>query len=209
MDYQCELRIGMANSMQNDDLDTEQVRIVGLAGSLRKESLNKKLLRAAISLSPQGMVIKVQDISLIPLYNADLEDGLSLNAVYDFKEAISGSDGILFVTPEYNFGIPAVTKNLIDWASVKSVQGNVLYRKPIAIMGIGGGTRGNTSIARMEVRQSVVFPGALPLPGSDVGISGGLANFDNNGNLIDQDSITRVSEYLIEFKRWILFTKER
>lgn len=195
--------------MQNDDLDTEQVRIVGLAGSLRKESLNKKLLRAATFLSPQGMVISTQDISSIPLYNADLEDDLLLNAVYAFKEAISKSDGVLFVTPEYNFGIPAVTKNLIDWASVISVQGNVLHRKPIAIMGIGGGTRGNTSIARMEVRQSVVFPGALPLPGSDVGISGGIANFDNNGNLIDQDSITRVSEYLIEFKKWILFTKER
>ncbi len=200
----------MPSSNTHDTNDSEvTLQITGVAGSLRAASLNKKLLSAASNLAPENMFIHEQDISSIPLYNADLEFNGAPEPVVEFKKAILESDGLLIVTPEYNFGLPAVTKNLIDWASLKSHPGNVLYRKPIAIMGIGGGTRGNTSLARMEVRQTVVFPGALPMPNADVGISGGASNFDSSGTLIDEDAIQRVTEYLVSFKHWIEFIKGR
>jgi len=182
---------------------TNSLKVVAFAGSLRRESLNRLLLRSAISLAPEGMVIEELDISDIPLFNADVE-AEPAQSVTDFKESVAAAGGLLIVTPEYNWGIPAVTKNLIDWASRRNTPpGNVLLNKPVSIMAIAGGTRGTGALARSHVREVLVFPRAIPMPSGDVGLSGGLSNFDDNGELINEVARTMVEQNLAGFADWI------
>ena len=179
------------------------LKVVAFAGSLRRESLNRLLLRSAIYLAPNGMVIEELDISVIPLFNADLEDE-PLQSVTAFKESVDAADGLLIVTPEYNWGIPAVTKNLIDWASRNNTPpGNVLLNKPVSIMAIASGPRGTGALARSHVRDVLVFPRAIPMPSGDVGLSGGLSNFDNQGGLVNEAAQTMVEQNLTAFANWI------
>ena len=114
-------------------MSTKPVKVVAFAGSLRRESLNRLLLQAAISLAPEGMVIEELDIHDIPLFDEDMEIDGPPQSVISFKESVGAADGLLIVTPEYNWGIPAVTKNLIDWASRRSrVPGSgVRVRHPV------------------------------------------------------------------------------
>ena len=182
---------------------TSPLKVVAFAGSLRRESLNRLLLRSAISLAPEGMVIEELDIYDIPLFNADVE-AEPAQSVTDFKESVAAADGLLIVTPEYNWGIPAVTKNLIDWASRRNTPpGNVLLDKPVSIMAISGGTRGTGALARSHVRDVLVFPRAIPMPSGDVGLSGGQSNFDDQGKLIDETAQTVIEQNLVAFADWI------
>src|ERR1700738_3936359 len=93
------------------------VRVVGLAGSLRQGSYNRALLRAAQERAPQGMTIEIFDLLTVPLYNGDVEAGGDPVGVAAMKAAIRAADSVLFVTPEYNHGVPGVMKNAVDWAS--------------------------------------------------------------------------------------------
>ena len=180
------------------------VNVVGFAGSLRTGSLNRLLLRSAVSLAPDGMAIDELDISEIPLFNADVDADGPPQSVTSFKESVAASDGLLIVTPEYNYSIPAVTKNLIDWASRRnSHPGNVLLNKPVSIMSIVGGTRGRGALACAHLRHALVFPGAIPMSSGDVGVSGGQSNFDSDGNLVNEDAITQIEQNLVRFASWI------
>jgi len=182
---------------------TSPLKVVAFAGSLRRESLNRLLLRSAISLAPEGMVIEELDISDIPLFNADVE-AEPAQSVTDFKESVAAADGLLIVTPEYNWGIPAVTKNLIDWASRRNTPpGNVLLDKPVSIMSIAGGARGTGALARAQVRDVLVFPRAIPTPSGDVGLYGGQSNFDDQGKLINETAQTIIEQNLVAFAAWI------
>src|ERR671920_1795334 len=94
-----------------------KLKILGFAGSLRAGSYNKALLRAAIDLLPEGVTLEIFDLLGIPAYNQDLESDMPAK-VKEFKSKISEeSDSILIATPEYNFSVPGVLKNAIDWAS--------------------------------------------------------------------------------------------
>jgi chromate reductase, NAD(P)H dehydrogenase (quinone) len=90
--------------------------VLGIAGSLRKGSYNRGLLRAAQQLAPEGVSVENFDLDGIPLYNQD-DEGNHPARVAEFKARIRAADAILFVTPEYNYSIPGVLKNAIDWAS--------------------------------------------------------------------------------------------
>jgi len=94
----------------------EHINIVGFAGSLRRSSYNRGLVRAAAESAPPGITIEVLDLADIPLYNQDVEDAGEPLSVAKFKGAISGASALLVATPEYNHGIPGVLKNAIDWA---------------------------------------------------------------------------------------------
>jgi chromate reductase len=184
-------------------ITTHPLKIVAFAGSLRKESLNLLLLRSAISMAPENMVIEELDIQNIPLFNADLE-AEPLQSVLDFKESVAAADGLLITTPEYNWGIPAVTKNLIDWASRRNTPpGNVLLNKPVSIMSIAGGSRGTGAMVRSQLRSVIVFPRAATMPSGDVGLSGGLSNFDSGGKLINETARGMVEQNLADFAEWI------
>ena len=108
------------------------LNILGIAGSLRKSSYNRGLLRAARQLAPEGVSVEIFDLDGIPLYNQD-DDGNPPARVMEFKERIRAADAILFVTPEYNYSIPGVLKNAIDWAS-RPYGDSAWEGKPVAVM---------------------------------------------------------------------------
>src|SRR5262245_65356032 len=91
--------------------------VLAFAGSLRRGSYNRALVRAAQEVAPPGMAIEIFEIAGIPLYNGDVEAAGDPEPVARFKQAIRAADGLLIATPEYNHGVPGVTKNAIDWAS--------------------------------------------------------------------------------------------
>jgi len=120
--------------------------IIGFAGSLRRQSFNASLLRAAAALMPAGSTLEIASIAEFPLYNADVENGQGIPAsVTRLKDRIAATQGLLIATPEYNNSIPGVAKNAIDWlsrpdADVKRVFGN----RPVALMGASPGSFGTT-----------------------------------------------------------------
>src|SRR5690242_11114722 len=127
--------------------------ILGIAGSLRKQSYNRGLLRAASGLTPEGVTIETFGLDGIPPYNQDKEANLP-ERVKLLKERIRASDAILLVTPEYNYSVPGVLKNAIDWAS-RPYGDNAWDDKPVALMGASPGTLG-TARAQYHLRQILV-----------------------------------------------------
>ena len=95
----------------------ERINVLGFAGSLRRGSFNRGLIRAAAASAPSGVIVEIYDLADIPLYNQDVEDAGEPDAVVAWKRAIRSADALLVATPEYNHGIPGVLKNAIDWAS--------------------------------------------------------------------------------------------
>ena len=108
-------------------------KIFGFAGSLRKDSYNKALLRAALELLPEGVELEIFDLEGIPPFNQDLEMQ-PVEKVTEFKTKIKAAEAILIATPEYNYSIPGVLKNAIDCAS-RPYGDNAFAHKPVAIMG--------------------------------------------------------------------------
>lgn len=120
------------------------LRVLGIAGSLRSASHNRGLLDAAKELVPDGVEIETFDIGDLPMYNQNVEAEGDPDTVTAFKAAIREADALLIVTPEYNYGLPGVLKNAIDWAS-RPPLGSPLTRKPVAVMGASPSRRGRTS----------------------------------------------------------------
>ena len=132
------------------------IRVAGIPGSLREGSLNKGLLRSTVELAPAGMEIQIYTrLGDIPPYNDDVFQKGDPEPVADLKAFIRGADAILISTPEYNYGVPGVLKNAIDWAS-RPAGKSALNRKPAAIMGCSPGL-GGTIRAQHALRQTFVF----------------------------------------------------
>ena len=114
------------------------VNILGIPGSLRRDSLNRSLLRAASRLLPEAATLEIADISDLPLYNWDVEQQSGFpKSVQRFRDQIAAADGLLFATPEYNYSMPGALKNALDWAS-RGGDAAPLNHKPAAIMGAAG-----------------------------------------------------------------------
>jgi len=137
----------------------EKMKIVGLVGSLRKDSFNKALMAEAVENCPTEAEIEVVSIEL-PLFNQDQELDLP-ETVKNFKQKIKSADAILIATPEYNYSIPGVLKNAIDWAS-RPHGDNSLEGKPVAIMSASGGMLGGAR-AQYHLRQTFIFLDMHPL----------------------------------------------
>src|SRR5215213_2759259 len=118
----------------------EKLKILGIAGSLRKGSFNQSALRAAAELVPDGAEIEIYDIDGFPGFNQDQEQDPPAK-VKEFKQKIHDADAILFCSPEYNYSIPGVLKNAIDWAS-RPYGDSAWNDKPVAIMGASVGALG-------------------------------------------------------------------
>src|SRR5689334_19794657 len=112
----------------------DTLSVCGIAGSLRRESFNRSLLRAAVELAPPGMTITPFALDPVPLYNGDVEAAGDPPGVVALKEAIGGADALFICTPEYQHGVPGVLKNALDWAS-RPPGRSVLQGKPVAIVG--------------------------------------------------------------------------
>jgi chromate reductase, NAD(P)H dehydrogenase (quinone) len=175
-------------------------RILGIAGSLRQGSYNRALLGAAQELAPEGVDIQAFDIAPIPLFNEDVEAEGDPDPVRDLKAAIRDADALLIVTPEYNYSIPGVLKNAIDWAS-RPGGNSVLKGKPIAIMGASSGHFG-TARAQLALRQVFVTTDSFTLPKPEVMVFRAASRFDASGNLTDEETRELVRNLVEALVAW-------
>jgi chromate reductase, NAD(P)H dehydrogenase (quinone) len=180
----------------------DEIRILGFAGSLRRASYNRGLIRAAAAHAPAGIVVDVVDLGDIPLYNQDVEDAGEPAPVVAFKSAMAQASALLVATPEYNHGVPGVLKNAIDWASRPRVT-SPLRDKPVAVMGASPG-RGSTALAQAQLRDAFVFTGACVMPLPELLIGGAGARFDDDGNLTDPALIGSLVELVEALRAWTL-----
>ena len=175
------------------------IRILGIAGSLRRESYNRAALRAAAQLTPEGAAVEIFELDGIPGFNQDDEQNPPAKVV-ELKRRIRQADAILFVTPEYNYSVPGVLKNAIDWAS-RPYGDSAWDGKPAAIMGASIGNIG-TARAQYHLRQTMVFLNMFPLNQPEVMIGNAAERFDAQGNLADEttkDYIRKLLQSLIDW----------
>jgi chromate reductase, NAD(P)H dehydrogenase (quinone) len=183
------------------------IRVAGIVGSLREGSLNKGLLKAAVELAPAGMEISIYSrLGDIPPYNDDVFQKGDPAAVVDFKAFIGGADAMLISTPEYNYGVPGVLKNAIDWAS-RPAGKSVLNRKPAAVMGCSPGL-GGTIRAQHALRQSFVFTETYVLVQPEIKIPSAAPLFDAAAKLTDETTRQYLKKFLEAFALWIARFKD-
>ena len=183
------------------------ILVAGIVGSLREGSLNKGLLRAAVELAPAGMEIRVYaGLGEIPPYNDDVFQQGDPPAVADFKTFIGDAEALLISTPEYNYGVPGVLKNAIDWASRPAGKA-VLNRKPAAIMGCSPGL-GGTIRCQHALRQSFVFTETHVMLQPEIKIPSAAPLFDSSGKLTDEKTRQYLKKFLDSFANWIVRFKE-
>jgi chromate reductase len=185
---------------RTEDADVpDQLRVLGFAGSLRQGSYNKMALRAALELAPAGMTIETFDIAPIEPYNEDVKQRGFPPPVQDLRERIRAADALLFVTPEYNRGVPGVLKNVIDWASRPPDQ--PFDRKPAAVFGASPGMIG-TAVAQYELRRYLGVLNALLLNAPSVMIGQATEKFDEQGRLTDQPTREIIGKLLAALADW-------
>jgi chromate reductase, NAD(P)H dehydrogenase (quinone) len=180
-----------------------QIRILGIAGSLRQASYNRGTLRAATELVPGGATIEIFELDGIPGFNQDEEQNPP-EKVAELKRKIREADAILFVTPEYNYSIPGVLKNAIDWAS-RPYGDSAWNGKPAAIMGASVGAIA-TARAQYDLRKMMVFLNMFPVNQPEVMIGNASEKFDEQGNLTDEttkDFIRQLLQNLVDWTRLI------
>jgi len=175
------------------------IRILGIAGSLRKASFNQGALRAAAELTPEGATMDIFELDGIPGFNQDDEQNPP-EKIAEFKRKIREADAILFVTPEYNYSVPGVLKNAIDWAS-RPYGDSAWNGKPAAIMGasIGGIA---TARAQYHLRQMMVFLNMFPINQPEVMIGNCADKFDDQGNLTDETTKDFIRQLLQNLVAW-------
>lgn len=178
----------------------QPLRVVGISGSLREGSWNTAALRAAAGLTPAGMRIELADIANIPLYSQDVEAQGFPEVVRTLGHLVAGADGVLIATPEYNYSVPGVLKNAIDWLS--RLPEAPFADKPVTIMGASPGMLG-TARAQYHLRQSFVFLRSHVLASPEVMIPAAHEKFDAHGKLTDDATRDFITKLLEAFAAWI------
>ncbi len=175
-------------------------RILGIAGSLRQGSYNRAALRAAQALVPAGTTLDIFELdSGIPGFSQDDEQNPPAKIV-ELKRRIKEADAILIVTPEYNYSVPGVLKNAIDWAS-RPYGDSAWAGKPVAIMGASIGMLG-TARAQYHLRQMFVFLNMHAVNQPEVMISNAAQKFDSAGNLTDETAKKLIRQLLQNLVDW-------
>jgi len=182
----------------------EQIKVLAFAGSLRKASYNKALIRAAVEVAPPNILIEVFDLEGIPIYNADLEN-TPQPRVTEFKNKIREADALLIASPEYNYSIPGVLKNAIDCAS-RPVIGNPLEGKPVAIMSASTGRFGGAR-AQYHLRQTFVFLNMHPINRPEVMLSDATHNVDEKGKVTNEQTRQLIKQLLEALAAWTIKLK--
>ncbi len=177
------------------------VRILGIAGSLRRESYNRAALREATKLLPENATLDIFELDGIPGFNQDEEQNPPAQVV-ELKRRVREADAILIVTPEYNYSVPGVLKNAIDWAS-RPYGDSAWDGEPVAIMGASIGATG-TARAQYHLRQSFVFLNMYPINQPEVMIGNASQRFDAGGNLIDETTKKHIRQLLKSLVDWTL-----
>ena len=183
-------------------MNQSNLSVLAVAGSLRKASFNRMTLEIAKGLTPEGMSIEIfERLGDIPPYNEDMRGGDDPEAAVALADAVRSADAVLISTPEYNYSIPGVLKNAIDWASRAPEQ--PFKDKPIAIMGAAMGGLG-TARAQYHLRQCFVFLEANVMNRPEVFIGSAHTKFDENGALNDDMAKDLIGQQLEALKAWIL-----
>lgn len=175
------------------------LNILGFAGSLRQRSYNRALLRLASTVSPEGVQLNTFELDDIPGFNEDIETSPP-ERVREFKARIRAADALLIATPEYNYSMPGVLKNAIDWAS-RPYGDNAFEGKPVAIMGASIGMLG-TARAQYHLRQSCVFLNMLPVNRPEVMVPFAQDKTGADGEITDAKARQLVSELLVQLAAW-------
>jgi chromate reductase len=166
---------------------------LGIAGSLRRGSYNRAALRAAVHLVPPDVMLRTFDIGGLPLYNQD-DESAPPPAVIELKRAIRAADAIVLASPEYNYSIPGVLKNAIDWAS-RPYGDSAWEGKPVALLGASVGAFGAIR-AQYHLRQAFVFLNMHPVNQPEVAIANAAKVFTSDGSLEDETTRQRIAELL-------------
>ena len=177
----------------------KQVSIFAFAGSLRKGSYNRTLLRAASELVPKEARLEIFGLEGIPPFNQDLEKQMS-ETVREFKAKIRAADAILIATPEHNYSVPGVLKNAIDWAS-RPHGDNSFEGKPVAIMSASTGMLGG-SRAQYHLRQVFVFLDMHPINRPEVVVNFAAQKIDEQGKLTDETTRKMIQQLLEALVAW-------
>lgn len=182
------------------------MRIAGICGSLRAASYNRALLRAAIDLAPEGVTIEPAEIRDVPPYDGDVEARGVPDVVGRLRERLAAADAVLFVSPEYNFSIPGVLKNAIDWVSRRPDP--PLAGKPGAIMGASIGALG-TARMQYQLRQTALALNIQMLGRPEVLVGKAQEKFDASGTLTDEATRKAVAAQLVALRDWTLRLRDR
>jgi chromate reductase, NAD(P)H dehydrogenase (quinone) len=174
------------------------MNVLGISGSLRQGSYNSMALRAAHKLAPAGITVEIADISPIPLYNDDVRLAGEPAAVTGLKAKVRAADAVLIVTPEYNFSIPGVLKNTLDWLSRPPEP--PFAGKVVAIMGASPGPVG-TARVQYDLRKVLVFLDAFTVNKPEVFISFAQNKFDAQGDLTDEPTAKLITELLLALQK--------
>lgn len=183
-------------------LSDKSFTVLGIAGSLRRESYNRALLGAAQRLAPPGVTVeRYERLGEIPTYNEDVRVGQGEpEPVRDLKARMAGADALLIATPEYNYGIPGVLKNAIDWAS-RPPDTSPLRHKAVAIMGASTGLFG-TVRAQLQLRHVFVFTESYVLGKPEVLVTRAADKFDGAGELTDAATGDQLAKQLAALVAW-------
>ncbi len=174
-----------------------ELKLLGICGSLRRQSTNAGLLRAAMAELPEGVSMAIADLSEVPFYNADLSTKPA--SVDKLLAQMATADALVLACPEYNYSIAPALKNALDWAS-REPNNALLAGKPAAILGAGGGM--GTSRAQYHLRQVCVFLDLQPLNKPEVFANAFAGAFDADGNLSDAKLIQQVAAQMQALAAW-------
>jgi chromate reductase len=175
------------------------IKILGIPGSLRQASFNRFALRAAQSLLPPGASLDILDLEGIPPYNQDHENQPPPRVV-ELKARVRAADAVLFSTPEYNYSMPGVLKNAIDWAS-RPYGDSAWQGKPVAVMGASVGMLGSAR-AQYHLRQSFIYLNMPAVNQPEVLIANAAQRFNDKGELTDERSREQIRKLLAELVAW-------
>lgn len=179
-------------------------RVLAIPGSLRRQSFNRLLLRAARECAPTQLEVELYDeLGTVPLFDEDVEHetGGGPPAVHQLRRRVAAADGLLISTPEYNQSLPGVLKNAVDWLS-RPAPNEVLVDKPVAIIGATAG-RWGTRLAQSMLRHALVAAEALVLPKPMLFVRDAATVFDGAGELIHPPTRKQLEEVMSSFARWI------
>ena len=168
------------------------IKLLGIAGSLRKASTNRGLLRAAQARLPADTALEIADLTDIPFYNQDIAE--KPESVKRVLEQIGHADALVLASTEYNYSLAPALKNILDWAS-REPDNALLAGKAVALMGAGGGM--GTSRAQYHLRQICVFLDLQALNKPEVFVNAFAGTFDADGNLTDAKLTQLVGDQML------------
>ena len=190
--------------MGSSDGGNARIDVVAFAGSLRRRSFNRALLRAAAGLAPAHMAFDEVDISSIPVYNADFDEtqggGPYPEPVAILRARVHRADAVWMAVPEYNWGPSGVTKNVVDWLS-RPIRSAPLTDKPVAIAGASQGPAG-TGRAQLQLRQNLLSVNCFVLQAPVVQVGGAASRFDEGLRLTDEQTRDLLRAQLAALADW-------